>query len=62
MSFNLSVEVFQHMVQNRRGAELSNLAEETSFLEELPGTVTSFVPNLNATMTRPDISAASLLL
>lgn len=59
--FNLRVEVFQHMVPNRRGAGLSNLPEEARFLEGLPGTVTSFVPNLNATMTSPDISAASLL-
>lgn len=48
MSFNLVAEVFQHVVQNRTGP--SNLPEDNS----LPGTMTSFVPNANATMTGLD--------
>ncbi len=52
MSFNLSAEVFQHVLLNgmgQDGAGLSNLPEDNS----LPGTMTSLVPNANA-MTRLD--------
>lgn len=40
------------------GAGLSNLPEDNS----LPGTMTSLVPNVNATMTRLDESCTSHVL
>lgn len=61
MSFNLSAEVFQHVLLNgtgQDGAGLSNLPEDNS----LPGTMTSLVPNVNATMTRLDESCTSRVL
>lgn len=56
MSFNLIAEVFQHVGRNGTGLVRLNLPEDNS----LPGTVTSFVPNENATMTGLDLLSATL--